>query len=520
MIARLKAVAKRHWPALRLRTILLATFVLVAALPGVGAVFLRVYENTLVQQTEAELVAQGAVLASVTGIAWVGAPHGPRAPRPEPPAIDLRSDPVLPSQPKGERAGPADPAVIRVGLAVAPVVADAAATTLAATRLLDAQGVVVVGQDDVGLSYAALPEVKRALAGNVATILRARGDNPYGLRSPLELLSRAAGLRVHHVRPVIVNGKVVAAIMLSRSPRGLFVGIYQDRGKIVLGVLLILMALIVLAGLLSRGIARPIHALAAASADVARGGANVPEAPATAAIEIRELYVNFAAMALRVDQRTRYLRDFATAMSHEFKTPLTGIRGALELLIDHDETMSPEDRRRFLDNAMADTERLSRLVGRLLDLSRADLAIATENPQCDVVAVARAFIDETARDFSIFLDAPDRPILARILPETLIIILATLIENSRQAGASTIGIQIKTNDAKVLIDVTDDGEGIAEADHDRIFEAFFTGRRAQGGTGLGLPIASSLISVTGGHLSLVSAEDGTCFRVTVPMCWQ
>ena len=63
MIEGLKAVLKRHWPSLRLRTILFATLVFVAALPGVGAVFLRVYENTLVQQTEAELIAQGAVLA-------------------------------------------------------------------------------------------------------------------------------------------------------------------------------------------------------------------------------------------------------------------------------------------------------------------------------------------------------------------------------------------------------------------------------------------------------------------------
>ncbi|MCW4463583.1 HAMP domain-containing histidine kinase [Sphingomonas sp. BT-65] len=517
MIARLKAVAKRHWPALSLRTILLATFLLVAALPGVGAVFLRVYENTLVQQTEAELVAQGAVLASATGIAWRDAPRGPRAPQPEPPAIDLRSDPVLSPQPRGAQAGPADPAAIRVGLVIAPIVADAAATTLAATRLLDAKGVVVVGQDDIGLSYAALPEVRRALSGQVATVLRSRDGNAYGMRSPLRLLSRAAGIRVHHVRPVIVNNRVVGAVMLSRTPRGLFVGIYQDRGKIALGVMLILLALVVLAALLSRGIARPIQALAAASAEVARGGASVPDTPATAAIEIRELYANFAAMAQRVDQRTRYLRDFATAMSHEFKTPLTGIRGALELLIDHDATMRPEQRRRFLDNAMADTDRLSRLVGRLLDLSRADLAIATENPQSDVVAVIHDFRSEAeTADLSIQLYAPSDPVLARVLPETLTAVLATLAENSRQAGATSIRIWISTSDTDAWIDVIDNGEGIAASDRDRIFEAFFTGRRAQGGTGLGLSIAASLLGVTGGKLSLRDTKDGATFRISIP----
>jgi len=518
LIARLKAVAKRHWPALSLRTILLATFLLVAALPGIGAVFLRVYENTLVQQTEAELVAQGAVLASVAGIAWGGTPPGQREPRPEPPAIDLRGDPVLPPQPMAERGGPVDATAVRVGQSVAPIIADAAATTLAATRLLDANGVVVVGQDDLGRSYAALPEVQRALSGQVSTVLRARNDNRYGTRSPFEVLSRAAGIRVHHVRPVVAGGRVVGAVMLSRTPRGLFVGIYQDRGKIALGFVLILGALVVLAALLSRGIARPIQALAAASAEVARGGASVPETPATAATEIRELYANFAAMAQRVDQRTRYLRDFATAMSHEFKTPLTGIRGGIELLIDHDETISRAQRRQFLDNMMADAERLSRLVRRLLDLSRADLAIVAEDPRSDVAAVARDFCAEArAPQLSIDVDAPPDPVSARILPETLTAILATLVENSRQAGATAIRIRIAAGDAEARIDVIDNGEGVADADRERIFEAFFTGRRAQGGTGLGLSIAASLLGVTGGTLTLLDARDGACFRVTVPL---
>src|SRR3546814_9970249 len=60
-------------------------------------------------------------------------------------------------------------------------------------------------------------------------------------------------------------------------------------------------------------------------------------------------------------------------MSHEFKTPLSGIRGAIELLEDHDATMSAEERRRFLANADADARRLASLVSRLLDLARADM---------------------------------------------------------------------------------------------------------------------------------------------------
>ena len=64
MIDAAKAWAKRHWPALRLRSILFGVLLLTAALPGGAAIGLRVYENTLVRQTEAELAAQGAALAA------------------------------------------------------------------------------------------------------------------------------------------------------------------------------------------------------------------------------------------------------------------------------------------------------------------------------------------------------------------------------------------------------------------------------------------------------------------------
>lgn len=152
-----------------------------------------------------------------------------------------------------------------MGRALAPVVNDATAVTLSSTRLLDAAGVVVAGHGDLGLSYADVPEVRRAMGGRVTTVLRTRIADPYGLHSPLEWLSRAVSIRVHHVRPVIVGGQVVGIVMLSRSPRGLFVGIYQDRGKIILGILVIFAILLVLAALLSRGIVRPIRELTRAT---------------------------------------------------------------------------------------------------------------------------------------------------------------------------------------------------------------------------------------------------------------
>jgi signal transduction histidine kinase len=516
LIRPLKDYAKRHWPALRLRTLLFLTLLFVAALPGVGAVFLRVYENTLVQQTEAELIAQAAVLAGAYRAAWpepfTDPPPGPL--RPERPTIDLRSMPVLAPQPDAlpSRRAP-DPRAMRVAATLKPVVIDTARTTLAAVRLMDVHGTVVLGRGDVGRSYMHLPEINPVTIGQTRTVLRERGD--YRPRYALEWLSRASNIRVHYVRPVVAGGDVIGVLMLSRSPRGLFLGIYQDRGKIALGVGLIFLTLLGLAGLLSRGIARPIEALSDATQNVARGAVAVPEPPATAAIEIRNLYVNFAAMADRIERRSRYLRDFAAAVSHELKTPITGIKGVLELLVEHPE-MSDEERRRFLANAGADADRLSHLLRRLLDLARADMASAPEDaatvPEGPALKVADA---HRAPGFTVDVKLADTPAVAA--PAELIeVVLETLVENSRQAGAARVTIAGRLEGRKVRIAVEDDGQGIAEADRERIFEPFHTSRRGEGGSGLGLSIARSLLTACGGTIAAARSDAGARFELCLP----
>ena len=74
-----------------------------------------------------------------------------------------------------------------------------------------------------------------------------------------------------------------------------------------------------------------------------------------------------------LQQRTRYVRDLARSISHEFKTPLAAMSGTLEVLGDHLDDMSPEERRHFIDNLAGDVVRLESLTQRLLELARADM---------------------------------------------------------------------------------------------------------------------------------------------------
>ncbi|HVI97896.1 MAG TPA: HAMP domain-containing sensor histidine kinase [Sphingomonas sp.] len=517
MIRAAKEWIKRRWPPLRLRTILFATLFFVAALPGVGAVFLRVYENTLVRQTEAELVAQGAALAATAEAMWPGAPPLGVPPRdaltPEPPRIDLNATPILPERPAPAPAAPPAADAVAAARLLAPIIGHTRQTTLAAIVLLDRNGTVVGGD---GGSLAMLPEVRAALGGQPETVLRRNAG--YRAVYRFEWLSRAAAIRVHHARPITVDGKVVGVLLLSRSARALFKGLYEDRGKIAIGIAAILIVLIVLSGVLSRGIARPIEALGAATRSVASGRGRVPEAPPTAAIEIQGLYRDFAAMAEAIERRSRYLRDFAHAMSHEFKTPLSGIRGAIELLDDHDATMSAEERRRFLANADADARRLATLVSRLLELAQADM-MRGDSGRIDELAVELARIAAAASSerFRATVEGADVLPPIAVAPATLEAVLVTLLDNSRQAGATRAKITTSCADGRVQVRVEDDGPGIPAGDRARLFEPFFTSRRATGGTGLGLAIARSLLDAVGGGIDLAPSETGAAFAISLPI---
>lgn len=518
MVRAVKEWLKARWPRLRLRTIVFATLFTVAALPGIAAMFLRVYENTLVRQTEAELVAQGAALAATAEALWPGGgatiPE-PQDFRPEPPTIDLSSSAILGERPEPESvAALADGEAVTVADALAPVAARTRQVTLSSIILLDRRGLIAA--QDEGRSLSALPEVRAALAGRPQTVLRRNGD--YRATYSFEWLSRAAAVRVHHARPVVVDGEVVGVLLLSRSARSLFKGLYADRGKIAFGIVAIFALLIVLSGVLSRGIVQPVEALARASRALASGRQDFPEPPRTAAAEIQDLYADFARMAEAIERRSRYLRDFAHAVSHEFKTPLSGIRGTLEILGDHGETMAPDERRWFLANADADAARLTMLSTRLLELARADLSGNDPAGQSDLAAVLQRLGDAYRTDGFAVQNSLPQPLPQLALREaSLEAIVSALIDNARQAGASRIAFAAAREGAMLRITVTDDGPGIATADRERIFEPFFTTHRATGGSGLGLPIIRSLIEAAGGTLALLESERGARFAVVLPM---
>lgn len=511
----------------RLRTLLLLSNLAVLALPLSGLWALRLYESVLVRQTESELVAQAAVLAATFREALRrDAPDampdtGPALPPSEAalnlarrPGLDLADDPVLPPPSAPEPAPrPAEPHALAAGQALAPVLRDAQAVTLAALRLTDARGVVVASTGtDSGLSLAGWDEVAQVLAGApIATSMRHRepaAPVPGGI-------SRTAGLRVFVALPVRGAAGVAGAVVLSRTPRDLGQAAYGKRKELAgLGALLLAAGALLATGL-SRLVTRPLAVVVAQAQRVARGAAVTP-LPRPGTREVAELSAALTRMAAVLDQRARYITAFAASVSHEFKTPLAALSGAAELLEDHADVL-PAEGIELLAVISRSTARLDRLVERLLDLARADMmrpgaaASTPVGPVLDHLAARYR-----ASGMRLEVDAP--PATVALPADALEALLASLLDNAAtHAGAGAqVWVTIRSTHGRTAVEVADDGPGISPANQARAFEAFFTTARERGGTGLGLPIIRAIAAGADGTAELLPAVRGARFRVVLP----
>lgn len=177
---------------------------------------------------------------------------------------------------------------------------------------------------------------------------------------------------------------------------------------------------------------------------------------------------------------------------------------------------SAADRDRFLANIAEDADRLTQLVSRLLDLARADMGKSADGVTTDVMVAVRRVVHAHG-GFAIELRLPATLPRVTVPQGAVEAVLTSLIENSRQAGATRATVTGAEASDAVTLTLSDNGPGIPPGDRDRVFEPFFTSRRTEGGTGLGLPIARSLLEAQGGTIDLGhGAEGGATFRITLP----
>lgn len=318
----------------------------------------------------------------------------------------------------------------------------------------------------------------------------------------------------------------------------------RDLRIAVVGLFIMLLAGTGVIGLVfGTRLARPIESLIAGVGRIESGDLKHEVSP-EGGDELGRLASSFNRMAKALDLKVAELEaanyelsrldtlknEFLANTSHELKTPLNGIVGLAESLMDGAAGAMNDDARRNLSLISLSGRRLLRLVNDILDIARIKNGeVRLDLREVDVSAVVRlviALFEPLARKKGIAIEADVEPqcYFVRADEDRLQQILFNLVDNAikfTDSGRVRISVSGSAGDRMTAIEVSDTGTGIAAEDHERIFEYFAqadgsTSRR-YGGTGLGLAIVRYLVELHGGSISLRSSwGEGSVFRVTLP----
>lgn len=407
---------------------------------------------------------------------------------------------------------------------LAPALAEVGRTTFAGVRVISLEGEVVASNGPMlGVDLSAQPEVREALLGRPGTITRGRPPRDPRLGPPSG--EPAEGRRVYMATPLHVaapdgGDELVGALLLSRAPRGTWQVLTNMGPRLELGTLFAFSLTLGLAVLMGYGFSRSVRRLSRASHRLAEShgpprarwsetDADLIGARGSRVAEVSALAEDFGRMADRLQARLHYIAEFAGNVSHEFKTPISTLRGTLELLED-DPDMPPEQRARFLDNALEELDRTQRLVDGLLALARADEARHRE--PVDLDDLARHIAESRPRT-----SVQGRAGVVRGDPAQLQAALLNLVDNALQHGGAGVSVQLhcwQLGDRRG-VDVVDDGPGISPANLERVFDRFFTTDRVAG-TGLGLALVKAIAEAHGGGIEVDSEPGRTRLRLWLP----
>ncbi|MCE9637942.1 MAG: hypothetical protein K8T90_19755 [Planctomycetes bacterium] len=219
---------------------------------------------------------------------------------------------------------------------------------------------------------------------------------------------------------------------------------------------------------------------------------------------------------IRRTERLRSLGELASGTAHEIRNPLSGIRGAAEVLAN--DATPPEVRREFAQLLDGEVARLDRVVRNFLDFARPPQAdVAPLDLRAAVDAVFLLVIGE-ARNRGVTLTSDIPPGLAAqadgdLLRQVLLNVVLNALQSQPRGGRVVV---TAARDAKsVAIDVTDAGGGVPEALRKTLFDPYVSGR--EGGTGLGLAVAARLVETMSGAITLATTgPHGSTFRITLP----
>jgi len=217
-----------------------------------------------------------------------------------------------------------------------------------------------------------------------------------------------------------------------------------------------------------------------------------------------------------VTEQQRFVADAA----HELRTPIAAVRTELEIALTHpDQAHWP----RVVAAALEDTERLQQLAADLLLLSRVDVSALDLDHVVDLTLIAReqATVRRVPDHLTLRCVFHPTDVEVRCRPALLGRLVRNLLDNAERHATSSITLSVTTDRDTAVLEVIDDGPGIAKPDRERVFERFtrldHARTRDTGGTGLGLAIARQIATAHSGTLHLTDSHRGARFTVHLPL---
>jgi len=265
-----------------------------------------------------------------------------------------------------------------------------------------------------------------------------------------------------------------------------------------------------------------------------------PVAPLSGAQErLIEAFANQAAVALdrahlvgeasqiQLVQATERLQSaLLNSISHDLRTPLATITGAVSSLRDPEVRLDEETKAALIDDIHSEAERLNRLVGNLLDMTRLEAGtLRVSREPGDIAEVVGAALEHQSRQLrgrEVEIDIPDDLPPAPMSEVLITQVLANLLDNAVKYSpdATPVRVSARVEGSHLAVEVADRGVGIALADRSRVFDKFYRTERSgsAGGTGLGLAISKGIVEAHGGTIeALKRPGGGTILRFTLPL---
>jgi two-component system, OmpR family, sensor kinase len=272
-----------------------------------------------------------------------------------------------------------------------------------------------------------------------------------------------------------------------------------------------LLAALLAGYLLAARTAAPLRRFAETASEVDAGDLSPRlDSDSAAASELRALADAFNHMLDRLEDAFSRQRRFVSDASHELRSPLTAIRGQLEVLA-RSEAPDAAEVRRVEGLALAEMARVERLVEDMLALARLDEGVGPSLQELDANSFLRALIDAGDQEVEVG-DLAEGSLNAD--PDLIAQVLRNLIDNARRhAGAGgRVSVSSATVSGGLCVRVDDDGPGIPAAERERVFDRFHRTEsardRASGGSGLGLGIARSILASHGGRIWIEDSPLG------------